>query len=244
MLRGAAEEVAPPVLQPHPAPEAVVLPRPETAAGAVSNWGLPTQAAPRSVGPRPVLRAVAAALAGSGPLREAGHFAERLVYRAAAAVGLAVSEPPREAGRFAGRPVLRAAEIAGWAAFGRSRAASHEAADRVGSAPARAEAREVLDRAAFAPRRGAGRQAVVAVVERAAPWPAPVGREVCWRLVGVAGWVRLGLAHLELGAGRVAACLYLYRPPAAQGLARGEFRPLRAQKATTRGRPWRPELQC
>jgi hypothetical protein len=207
------------------------------AAGPAGSGRLP--AVGRFAGPQ-ALRAAAAGPAGSGRLPAVGRFAGPRAVRAAAAAPAGSGRLPAVE-RFAGRPVPRAAQIAGWAAFERSWAVSHEAASRVGSAPVRVEAREALDRAAFALTQVAAHRGA-AVGERAARWPAPVGREVGWRLAGVAGQAPLEAGRLAPAAGRVAACLY--RPRATLGLARGEFRPLLTQKASMGGTPWRPELLC
>jgi len=106
---------------------------------------------------------------------------------------------------------------------------------------AQAEAREVVvEQAVFVLRRVEG-WAAVAAVEWVAQRPAPGDREVR-RLGGVAGRA----AFPDPAAGREPACrpLAAFRPSAAQRLARGEFRPQQAPKATIGDALWQPELRC
>jgi len=106
---------------------------------------------------------------------------------------------------------------------------------------AQGEAREVVvEQAAFVLRRVEG-WAAVAAVEWAAQCPAPGDREVR-RLGGVAGRA----AFPDPAAGREPACrpLAAFHPSAAQRLARGEFRPQQAPKATIGDALWQPELRC
>ena len=188
------------------------------AAAAPAGSGLLRVAAPRPAG-RSALRAAAVGRAGSGRSLEAGRFAEqRPAVLLAAAAAPAGFGRRRAAARFAGRPVPQAAGAAP-AGSVQLREAPHEAAHRVGSAPARV-AREAFDRAGFAPRRAAAHPGAAVVAERAARWRVPVGREVRWRLAGVAGQALRAAARLELGAGRGAAC----RLPGAERLAQGAFR--------------------
>ena len=188
------------------------------AAGRVGSGPLPEAAGWRPAGRPVALRAVAAGRVGSaGRLQAAGwRPAGRPVALRAAAAGRVGSGRRREAAgwRPAERPALRAA-AAGPAGSVQLREVPREAVDREGFAPARV-AREGLDRVAFAPRREAAPPGAAVVVEQAARWRAPGGREVRWRRVDVAaGQALRAPARLELGAGRGAVC----RLPGAERLA-------------------------
>ncbi len=180
------------------------------------------------------------AVAAVGPAELArslaeGHLAARQALPAAVAAdpwGSARWRAARRSGVAHHSGALPVAGVADWPAPERRRAASHGAAgpavpaqarargapDRAKSAP-QEEVHEAPGRAAFA-RQAAARPGAAVVAERAARWRAPVGREVRWRLAGVAGQALRAAARLELGAGRGAAC----RLPGAERLAQGAFR--------------------